>query len=129
MSKPGSVSRLVCFAGTSVQYDRDWKAAYEAGKQTEADFVVEYSPEVWEALRGDWRRYIKQPDLLARLSRLTVPVTFLHMEQDIRPNWFVRQLAELLPHGEYVQLPGAAHNAWLTHAPELGTALRRLLST
>ena len=58
-----------------------------------------------------------------------MPVTFLHIEKDTRPDWFVRQLAELLPHGDYVQLPGAAHHTWLTHAPELGTVLRRLLST
>ena len=68
------------------------------------------------------------PDLLSRLSRLTVPVTFLHMEKDIRPNWFVRQLAELLPSGDYVELAGASHNAWLTHRPGLGEALRRHLA-
>ena len=127
LEKPERVQKLVCFAGTGVQNDRDWKAAYEAGKHLEANFEVEYSPEVHASLLGAYRRYIKQPDLLARLARLDVPVTFLHMQNDIRPNWFVRQLAELLPHGEYVELPGAAHNAWLTHAPELGTVLNRLL--
>lgn len=127
LERPERVARLVCFAGTGVQYDRDWKAAYEAGKHLEADFEVDYSPEVHASLLGDYRHYIKQPDLLARLARLSVPVTFLHMQNDIRPNWFVRQLAELLPHGEYVELPGAAHNAWLTHAPELSVVLNRLL--
>lgn len=127
LERPERVARLVCFAGTGIQNDRDWKAAYEAGKHLEADFEVEYSPEVHASLLGAYRRYIKQPDLLVRLARLSVPVTFLHMQNDIRPNWFVRQLAELLPRGEYVELPGAAHNAWLTHAPELGVVLNRLL--
>lgn len=124
---PGQLAQLVCFAGTGVQHDRDWSAAYQAGQHLETHFEVECSEAVWEALRGDWRRYIKQPELWARLARLGVPVTFLHMEKDIRPNWFVCQLAELLPYGRYLELPGASHYAWLTHGPELQHALLRAL--
>ncbi|WP_167757755.1 alpha/beta fold hydrolase [Deinococcus fonticola] len=124
---PDRVSKLISFAGTGIQYDRDWKAAYEAGKHLEADFVVEYSEDVHAALRTDYRRFIKTPDLLARLSRLNVPITFLHMGADIRPSWPARQLAYLLPNAEFVELPGAPHNAWLTHARPLGEVLRRLL--
>ncbi|GAA5502605.1 putative aminoacrylate hydrolase RutD [Deinococcus xinjiangensis] len=128
LAHPERVARLVSFAGTGVQYDRDWKAAYEAGKHLEADFVVEYSPEVHAALRADWRRYIKQPDLLVRLARLSVPVVFLHMQHDIRPSWPAQQLAQLLPYAQFVELPDAAHNAWLTHSHELGAVLNRLFS-
>lgn len=128
LAHPERVSRLISCAGTGVQYDRDWKAAYEAGKHLEADFVVDYNPEVHAALRNDYRRYIKEPELFLRLSRLRVPVTFLHMGADIRPSWPAEQLAHLLPYAEFVELPEAPHNAWLTHAAELGAELRRLLS-
>lgn len=128
LAHPQRVSKLVSFAGTGIQYDRDWKAAYDAGKHLEDDFEVEYSPEVHETLRRDYRRYIKQPDLLLRLSRLSVPVTFLHMGADIRPSWPTQQLAHLLPHAEFVELPAAPHNAWLTHSTQLGAVLSELLA-
>lgn len=127
LAHPQRVKRLISFAGTGIQYDRDWKAAYEAAKHLEAEFVVEYNEEVHAALRTDYRRFIKEPDLLARLSRLPVPVTFLHMGADIRPSWPAQQLAHLLPQAEFLELPKVPHNAWLTHAPELSEVLNRLL--
>ena len=127
LAHPGRVRHLVSFAGTGVQYDRDWKAAYEAGKHLEADFEVEWNPEVHTALRGDWRRYIKEPELFSRLSRSEVSVTFLHMGADIRPGWPARQLAALLPRAAFVELPGASHNAWLETASQLQAALISVL--
>lgn len=127
LAHPKRVTRLVSFAGTGIQNDHDWKAAYEAGKGTEPGFEVTVSGAVKRALLADWRRFIKTPDLLARLSRLEVPVTFLHMGADIRPGWPAAQLAALLPRGEWREVPGAPHNAWLTHAPELGEVLRDIL--
>lgn len=120
---PERVTRLVSWAGTGIQNDRDWKAAYEASRDTEPAFEVDWNPEVHRTLLEDWRRFIKSPDLLARLARLEVPVTFLHMGADIRPGWPAQQLAALLPQGEWRVLPGAPHNAWLTHPSELGVAL------
>ncbi|MCY1702853.1 MULTISPECIES: alpha/beta fold hydrolase [Deinococcus] len=120
---PGCVQRLVCLAGTGRHNDRDWSAAYQASKHLEAEFRVEWNGAVGQALLTDWRQYVKQPTLLGRLARLKVSVTFLHMERDIRPPWFVRQLAELLPEGRFAELPGAGHYAWLTHGPQLQEAL------
>ncbi|GBF05103.1 alpha/beta hydrolase fold protein [Deinococcus aerius] len=127
LAHPERVTRLVSWAGTGVQNDRDWHAAYEAGKDSEPRFEVDWNAAIHRALLDDWRRFIKAPDLLARLSRLEVPVTFLHMGADIRPGWPAGQLAALLPKGEWRELPGAPHNAWFTHVPQLGEALRAAL--
>ncbi|WP_102125730.1 alpha/beta fold hydrolase [Deinococcus planocerae] len=127
LAHPGRVTRLVSWAGTGIQNDRDWHAAYEASKDTEPRFEVAWNPEVHRSLLDDWRRFVKTPDLLARLARLEVPVTFLHMGADIRPGWPAAQLAALLARGEFRELPDAPHNAWLTHAAELKEMLRTCL--
>ncbi len=129
LAHPERVSRLVSFAGTGIQHDRDWKAAYDAGKATELALDVPYNPEVHRALLTDWWRWIKLPDLLLRLSRLSVPTTFLHPGADIRPGWPAAQLAALIPDAKFHGLPGAPHNAWLTHAPELERVLREILKS
>ncbi|WP_281416289.1 alpha/beta fold hydrolase [Deinococcus aestuarii] len=128
LAHPERIMRLVSWAGTGIQNDRDWHAAYEAGKDAEPQFEVDWDPGVHRVLLDDWRRFIKTPDLLARLARLPTPVTFLHMGADIRPGWPAAQLAALLPRAEFLVLPGAPHNAWLTHGPELEEALRATLS-
>ncbi|WP_407572248.1 alpha/beta fold hydrolase [Deinococcus altitudinis] len=128
LAHPERVQHLVSFAGTGIQNDRDWKAAYEVGKGTEPEFTVAVNDAVKRALLTDWRRFIKGPDLLARLSRLEVPVTFLQPEGDIRPSWPAAQLAALLPQGRWCSLPDAPHNAWLTHASRLTQSLQDVLS-
>ncbi|WP_221090318.1 alpha/beta fold hydrolase [Deinococcus aquaedulcis] len=127
LAHPERVTRLLSVAGTGIQNDRDWKAAYEAGQGQEPALEVEWNPDVHRALITSWRQFIKTPDLLSRLSVLSVPVTFLHMEADIRPGWPARQLAALLPRGEWAEVPGAPHTAWLTHAGALGAALQTAL--
>lgn len=127
LAHPARVTRLVSWAGTGLQNDRDWHAAYEVGRDTEPRFEVAWNPVIHRALLDDWRRFIKAPELLARLSQLEVPVTFLHMGANIRPGWPAAQQAALLPRGRWQELADAPHNAWLTHAPELGEALRAAL--
>ncbi|CAM3803659.1 alpha/beta fold hydrolase [Deinococcus frigens] len=128
LAHPERVSHLISFAGTGIQHDQDWKAAYEASKDAELPLDIPYSPEVHRALLADWRRWIKLPDLLLHLLRLPVKTTFLHSGADIRPGWPAAQLASLLPAAEWRELPGAPHHAWLTHAPELEQALRGILT-
>ncbi|WP_158263791.1 alpha/beta fold hydrolase [Deinococcus arcticus] len=129
LAHPARVAQLLSVAGTGIQNDRDWKAAYEAGKGQEPALDVAWNPEVHRALLSDWRALIKAPDLLRRLADLPVPTTVLHMSADIRPGWPARQLAALLPLGTWAEVPGAPHNAWLTHPEELGSALRTALGT
>lgn len=112
---PDSVSRVVSVCGTGVQNDRDWARYYEQLHETHPEVSVHYDTAVHRALRFSWRMWIKEPDLLARLSRLPVPVTFVLAERDIRPSWPVRQLAALLPDTRLAELPGVGHDFWHTH--------------
>lgn len=109
------ISSIVSFAGTGTQNDRDWHASYQTHRHEEPHGHYAHSPEVQDRLLHDWRRFIKSPDLLARLVTLQVPVSFLHAGNDIRPGWPAQQLANLVPCGRYVELPDAPHEAWLTH--------------
>ena len=59
---------------------------------------------------------------------MPIPATFINGSLDIRPSWPTRQLAALLAHGRYVEIAGAAHTVWLTHANESRTALREAIS-
>jgi len=97
---------------------RGWKATHDAAKKQKPRLEVAWNPEIQRALPEDWRRFIRAPDLLAWLAELRVPVTFLHMSADILP---------LLLQGKWRESSGAPHNAWLTHAAELGTVLREIL--
>lgn len=115
LQHPEAVASVVSFAGTGVQNDRDWHAAYERRLDDEPHGSYRHSPDVQQALLADWRRFIKTPNLLARIARLSVPITFVHAANDIRPGWPAHQLAELTPHGRFVELAEAPHEAWLTH--------------
>ena len=62
------------------------------------------------------------------IADLPIPATFINGSEDIRPSWPTRQLAALLPNGRYVEIAGAAHTVWLTHADELRTAMREAVA-
>ena len=66
---------------------------------------------------------IKRPTLLREIAELSIPVVFTNAGEDIRPNWPTEQLAALMPNGNYVEIPDAAHQIWLTHADELRNAV------
>lgn len=128
LAYPEKIQRLVSFAGTGIQNDRDWKAVYESNKGSEPGLEIRVNDAVKRALLSDWRRFIKTPDLLIRLSRLEVPVTFLQPEADIRPSWPAAQLAALVPSSRWYIMPDLPHNAWLTHSPQFAEGLREALS-
>ncbi|BCJ37451.1 hypothetical protein Athai_49540 [Actinocatenispora thailandica] len=112
---PGSVAGVLAVCGTGIQNDRDWKAAYEAGRAAEPAVDIEYDEAVHRSLTSSWRRWIKRPDLLARLSRLPVPVRFVLAGGDVRPSWPIEQLAALTPDGSLHRVPAVPHDFWHTH--------------
>ena len=128
MSAPARIASLISFAGTGIQNDRGWHAAYQARLDTEPHGSYEYSEAVHRSLIDDWRRFLQTPDLLRQLAVLSVPVTFLQASEDIRPNWPARQVAGLVPGSHYLELAGAPHEAWLTHGGLLNTVLSQLLT-
>jgi proline iminopeptidase len=112
---PDSVAGVLSVCGTGIQNDRDWKAAYDAARETEPAVDIEYDEAVHRSLLDSWRRWIKRPDLLARLGRLTVPVRFVVAGGDIRPSWPVEQLAALVPDATLHRVPAVPHDFWYTH--------------
>lgn len=115
LEHPNAVRRVVAACGTGVQNDRDWSATYHARRDSVFTAEVEYEPAVHHSLLTDWRRWIKAPDLLARLGSLPVPVTFVLAEQDVRPSWPVEQLAQLVPGAVLDVAAGVGHDFWYTH--------------
>lgn len=130
---PEATRALIHLCGTGVQNDRDWKAAYTQSRATglEPDLAYPYppNPEVNRLTMQSWRRFIKQPDLLLRISRLEVPALVVVASNDIRPRWPNEQIAQLLPKGRLEVIEGAGHNLWLSHAPALQQLLHTYLGT
>jgi len=124
---PSRTIGVIGIAGGKVVDDREWSEIYRArlnavgedsgGKQFHAD------PDVNRQGNASWRTYCKRPSLLRELADLDIPCVFINAADDIRPNWPTQQLAKLLPQARYVEILGAAHTIWLTHALELQNEL------
>jgi proline iminopeptidase len=125
------VRALVYISGTGVQDDRQWHAAYEAGRAAGRDplpaFEYPFNPQVNQVANTSWREYIKHPLLLRRIGELRVPVLALYGSEDVRPSWPTQQLVHLLPNARYEVVEGAAHCLWLTHADDMRSRLRAFL--
>ena len=124
---PDRVLGLIGLAGGRIVNDRDWHAAYRAGRDTEHasnPFEFHSDPEVNLIGNATYKEFIKQPGLLKEISMISCPVTYIGAGSDIRPNWPLRQLAELIKNGHYKEIPKATHYIWLTHPQELAEMLR-----
>lgn len=132
LEHPDSVRGLLYISGTGLQDDRQWHEAYEAGRAAGRDpvpalpFVLE--PDVHRAGLASWRSYLKQPQLLKRVSQLGVPTLAIHGGEDVRPMWPVEQVVHLLPDARLETIPAASHCQWLTHPEELAGRLRSFLT-
>lgn len=115
LDHPESVARVVSVAGTGVQRDASWTAAYRAGRAAEVAVPVAYVPEVHRVLTESYLAWIHRPDLLRRLADCPAPMSFVAAGEDIGPPWPLQQLAALLPAGRFVVAPDVPHNFWLTH--------------
>ena len=132
LGDPTRVIGVIGIAGGKVVDDRSWSETYHqrrndpgedhGGNQYRAD------PAVNPQGNATWREYCRRPALFRELGALRAPCVFINGEKDIRPNWPTQQLAELIPNARYVEIPGAAHYIWLTHAKELQAELRVALA-
>lgn len=124
---PENVLGLIGIAGGRIVNDREWSATYKKNKaergEDEGGKIWQADPPVNRIGNQTWRTYIKRPHLLKDIAKIKVPALFINAQNDIRPNWPTQQLASLIPNGEYIEIAGAAHMIWLTHATELKKAL------
>ena len=124
---PRNAIGLIGIAGGRIVNDRTWHATYKRNLNRvgedlgDADFHADSTVNL-ECIRS-WRDYIQRPRLLSEISSLKIPATFIYGTEDIRPDWPTRQLAALLPHGEFIEIDGAAHSIWLSHTSELRARL------
>jgi len=118
---------IIGISGGRIVNDRQWSDIYhknleEVGEANAKEYIAD--PRVNKSGNISWHRFTKQPELLRRISKIEFPVTYICAGADIRPNWPTQQLANLIPNGEYREIPDAAHSIWLTHADELRQCLR-----
>lgn len=101
---------IICLSGGRIHNDRDWHDAYargrDAGLEPPLDLAYPYNPEVNRQLNAEWKAFIKQPALLHDLAALDVPALFVYGSADIRPQWPIEQVANLLPAAEFHLLDG-----------------------
>lgn len=114
LDNPEAVHAVVAVAGRGAQRDRHWSAAYEAGRESESHFDIEFSADVHAALSESFTEWIHRPTLWRSLADSTVPMEFIAAGDDIRPSWPLAQLAALVPGARYSTVPGAVHNFWST---------------
>jgi proline iminopeptidase len=114
LDHPDRVQSVVGVAGHGLHKDRTWSQAYEASRYQESDIEIHWEPAVHAALSASFVEWIHEPDLFRRLADSTVTMTFIAPQNDIRPPWPLRQLAALIPHGKFEEVPGVAHNLWVT---------------
>ena len=126
---PTRVIGLIGIAGGRVVNDRDWSEAYRSRLENMGEDLggVEFTahPDVNPQSNKSWREFSKRPTLFREIADLMAPAVFINGGNDIRPNWPTKQLAALMPNGEYIEIPDAAHHIWLTHADRLRRELRK----
>jgi proline iminopeptidase len=122
------VAGLICVSGGRVNDDREWHAEYVRRREQEGEREphFDYPPnmEVNRQVSRSWKRYIRNPELLRAISRLTATALFVYGERDIRPGWPVEQVAHLMPNARFELIEGAGHVIWFSHPDELKSLLR-----
>jgi proline iminopeptidase len=115
LDHPDRVVAVLGIAGHGLHKDRTWSEVYSSRRHTEDEFVIEWDSAVHDSLNASFVEWIHEPELFRRLADTRVPMTFVAAGDDIRPDWPLRQLAALVPHGEFRQLAAVPHNFWSTH--------------
>jgi proline iminopeptidase len=122
LDHPDRVCGVAGIAGHGLHRDREWSAAYEAGKARQSHVPIEWVPQVYAALWASFTEWIHEPQLWRQLADSPVPMTFIAPADDVRPTWPLQQLAALVPLGAFEVVPGAGHDFWSTH-PQLWRAV------
>lgn len=116
------VAAVVAIAGHGLHKDRSWSEIYHARQHTEKAIRIDWSQEVHAALNESFLQWIHEPGLFRSLADSPVRMRFIAAANDIRPDWPLRQLAELVPAGSFELVSGVDHNFWTTD-PERWTEI------
>ena len=114
LDHPSRVRSVVGVAGHGLHKDRTWSQIYESLKHDEPEIDIDWNPAVHRALSESFVEWIHESDLLRRLADCQVPMTLIAAGHDIRPSWPLRQLAALVEHGVFVEVPSVPHDFWST---------------
>lgn len=114
LDHPDRVQAVIGVAGHGLHRDRSWSEIYEQGKQHEQPVEIDWVPEVHRSLWSSFQDWIHEASLFRRLAECSVPMQFIAAGKDIRPNWPLQQLAELVPHGSFAVVDGVVHDFWAT---------------
>jgi proline iminopeptidase len=121
---------LIYLAGNGIQHDVEWKAAYHKAREEKGEKMPDNLPpgndEVNKQGNASWYNYIKNPELLRRISELKIPALFVNGRFDIRPGWPAEQLAHLMPHASFTSID-AEHYLWLSRQDDLRCLLRQFI--
>ncbi len=126
LQNPEHVLGLVGLAGGRIVNDREWHAAYTAAKPKEKVVPFKADKAVNSMGNADYKAYCRQPGLLRDIARIDCPMRYIAGARDIRPNWPIQQLAQLVRDGQYFELPNADHYLW-DDSPAFGDCLRAVI--
>ena len=128
---PGVTDAFLYIAGSGVQNDRGWSAAYHDNREKRGEITPEMpfpgNDEVNKAGNTSFRTYIQRPSLYKAIAGLKMPALFMCAGDDIRPNWPTEQIQAVVEKSRLVTIPGATHYIWLTHDMEMKNELRKFL--
>jgi proline iminopeptidase len=129
---PAHAMGIIGLAGGRVVNDREWSSIYHENLEKRGEdtggLVFEADPDVNKIGNATWRQYIHRPTLLRELASIEAPTIFIFAGNDIRPSWPTQQLAHLLPHAQYIEIPAATHHIWRSHPAALQSHLREAIN-
>jgi proline iminopeptidase len=127
---PTRMKGLIYMSGTGITLD--YREPYHRSKSTIGELEPEYdyphNLQVNKEMIVSDRQWMADPELPARIRKLTVPTLIIQGEQDIRTEVGARKLAALMPSAQFELVSGAAHYLWLAHAEQVRDLLRSWLS-
>lgn len=126
LQHPTRAFGVIGIAGGRLVNDREWSRVYHerlAARGPDGERKFHADPAVNQIGNRDWKEYVQQPRLFRAVAALDLPCVFINAGDDLRLPWPTEQIAQLLPRGRYVEIPGAAHHIWATHAEVLGREL------
>ena len=132
LKHPDRTIGVIGIAGGKFVDDRAWHKTYRTQRDTVGEDmggkVFQADPKVNPQGNADLKAYCRRVTIFRELADMKIRCVFINGSEDIRPNWPTQQLAALIPEARYVEIEGAAHNIWLTHAQALQRELNNALA-